>query len=284
MDYDSVANPAIEAFLETHQCLTAMPENSIRILKLLQNPNFNMRQLVKLIEQDAAIAARVIQTVNSAAYARSHKITQLDRATVYLGFNTVKEIVIATTVQSICKPVVVGKYAMRDLWDHSLGVAVLCRELAAKSKTIDSGLGFLAGILHDVGLLLLTQSEPETSAEVFVDAEDRKVPFRTVERTYFGFDHCELGSRLASAWNFPPEVTAAIAWHHAPEQASDEFRPVCMCVIVADTLCAAANVGFPLKTALKKITDDILAEMQLTRDDIDEIMERFKVQLRLQQA
>ena len=151
MGLDTAINTAVETFLDDHQCLNAMPENSARILKLLGDPNFRNKQLVKLIEQDAAIAAKIIRTVNSAAYARANRITQLDRATVYLGFRTVKEIVVATTVQTICKPVVFGRYATRDLWDHSVGVAVLCREFAKRSGQVDPELAFLAGILHDVG-------------------------------------------------------------------------------------------------------------------------------------
>jgi putative nucleotidyltransferase with HDIG domain len=283
MGQDFISNLLIEAFLDNHQCLTAMPENSIRILKVLQNPNFNMRQLVKLIEQDAAVAAKVIQTVNSAAYAKSSRISQLDLATAYLGFRTVKEIVIAVTVQTICKPITIGKYAIRDLWDHSLGVAVLCREFAARSNVVDPEQAFLAGILHDVGLLLCSQSEVETSAELFNDAEDRSSPFPLVEENYFGFDHCELGHHIAIAWNFPADVAAAIRWHHAPDRSPLEFRPLCQLVFIADTLCVESGIGFPLTTAKQTVTNASFAELNLTRADVDEVLARFKMLLRLHQ-
>jgi putative nucleotidyltransferase with HDIG domain len=283
MGRDSAENPAVDAFLDNHQCLTAMPENTTRILKLLQNPNFNMRQLVKLIEQDTAIAAKVIQTVNSAAYAKANRISQLDRATAYLGFRTVKEIVVATSVQALCKPVNIGKYEMRDLWDHCVGVAVLCREFAVRSRAVDPEQAFLAGILHDVGLLLEAQSEPDTSTELCIDAEDRKSPFRIVEENYFRFDHCELGRHLAKAWNFPDDVSAAIFFHHTPDDAPLEFRPICRLLFVADTLCAESGVGFPLTTARQKITNPILDDAQLTRADVDDVLARFKMLIRLHQ-
>jgi putative nucleotidyltransferase with HDIG domain len=281
MGLDTAINTAVETFLDDHQCLNAMSENSARILKLLGDPNFRTRQLVKLIEQDAAIAAKVIRTVNSAAYARANRITQLDRATVYLGFMTVKEIVVATTVQAICKPVVFGKYATRDLWDHSVGVAVLCREFANRSGLVDPELAFLAGILHDVGLLLAAQSEVETTTEICRDAEDLATPFRQVEQSYFGFDHCELGERLAGSWNFPEEVAAAINWHHSPSDAPGPFRCLCQHVFAADTLCGHSGVGFPLTTAFQTVSDSDLHEINLTRSDTDEVLDRFKVLLRL---
>jgi putative nucleotidyltransferase with HDIG domain len=281
MGSDTAINTVVETFLDDHQCLNAIPENSARILKLLSDPNFNNRQLVKLIEQDAAIAAKVIRTVNSAAYARGNRITQLDRATIYLGYKTVKEIVIATTVQTICKPVVFDRYGTQDLWDHCVGVAVLCREFASRSKQVDPELAFLAGILHDIGLLLEAQSEVETTTEICRDTEELAIPFLRVEATYFGFDHCELGERLAHSWSFPDEVTAAIAWHHSPADAPAEFRSLCQHVFVADTLCSKSGVGFPLTTTCQKVTDTNLSEINLTRSDTDAVLNRFKVLLRL---
>jgi putative nucleotidyltransferase with HDIG domain len=281
---DTGANHRIDEFIEDKKCLSAMPESSIRILKLLQDPNFRMEQLIKLVKQDAAIAARIIQVVNSAAYAKTHKITQLDRATIYLGVTTVKEIVMTTAVSSACKPAVIGKYTTRDLWDHSVGVAVLSREFALRTRTLDPELAFLAGILHDIGLLLSAQSETQTSEEVFTDAEDGKTPFRQVEKIYFGFDHCELGARLADAWKFPDEVAAVIRWHHAPEDAPANFRHICTHVFLADTLCAQAGVGFPLTCTLQEADDKSFGQIDLARGDADEVLSRFKVLLRLHQS
>ena len=271
----------IDAFVEDHGCLNALPESAVRILKLLRDPNFRMERLLKLIKQDAAIAARIIQVVNSAAYARSNRITELDRATIYLGVNTVKEIVAAATVQSICKPAVVGKYNTRDLWEHSIGVAILSREFAIHSKVIDPELAFLAGILHDVGLLLSAQSETGTSEEIFLDAEDKALVYTQIEKGYFGFDHCELGGRLAAAWHFPEEVAAVIRWHHSPEMAPDKFRQLCTHVFIADTLCAKAAIGFPLTCALQKADDESFTIAELTHADAEEVMRHFKVLLRL---
>ena len=117
MVQETGTNQALETFLEDHQCIEAMPESSIKILKLIQDPNIGMEQLVRLTRQDTAIAAKVIKTVNSAAYSLNQRMTRLDRATAYMGYNAVKEIVVSSAVASMCRPVVIGKYATRDLWD-----------------------------------------------------------------------------------------------------------------------------------------------------------------------
>ena len=160
---------------------------------------------------------------------------------------------------------------------------MLSREFAVRSQAIDPELAFLAGILHDVGLLLSAQSEVETTEEVFIDAEDRRIPFKDVETSYFGFDHCELGDRLASAWKFPEEVAAAIRWHHSPQDAPEKFRLLCTHLYIADTLCAEAAVGFPLTCAFQHPGDEAFEEVSLTRADADDVLEHFKVLLRLHQ-
>jgi len=275
------ANPAIEAFLEKHQSINAMPESSIRIMRHMRDPDCDMNQLLRLIKQDAALSARIMKAVNSAFYALQTKITQLDRAVVFMGLKAVKEVVISSAMQALCNPVPIGKYSARDLWDHSVGVAVLSRELAVRSKTIDSEDAFLVGMLHDVGLLLAAQCEIDKSAKLFLAAEAKKFPFSMVEQKLFNFDHCELGTRLAEAWRFPEDVSAVIRWHHKPEQAPETIRRLCTHVFISDTLCTAAAIGFPLTCAMQEVTDERLAEVGLTRAMATEVTDKLKILVRL---
>src|SRR5580704_3625069 len=152
-------NPSVEDFLSRHQNIQAMPESTIRILRMTRDPNCNTSHLLKLIEQDAALSARIIKAVNSSFYAVQTKITRLDRAVAFMGLKAVKEVVVSSSLGGLCKDVEIGNFSARDLWDHSVGVAILSRELAVCSGTIDPEDAFLAGMLHDVGLLLAAQSE-----------------------------------------------------------------------------------------------------------------------------
>jgi len=274
-------NPTIDDFLARHQNIQAMPESTIRILRMTRDSNCNISQLFKLIQQDAALSARIMKAVNSSFYALQTKITRLDRAVAFMGLKAVKEVTVSSSLSGLCKDVAIGSYSARDLWDHSVGVAILAREMSIHSKNIDPEDAFLAGMLHDVGLLLAVQSEPEKSRGLFNAADAGEFPFTEVEQSVFGFNHCELGEHLSQKWNLPEYVACVVRWHHCPEKAPEEFRAFCRHVFIADSLCCHGKVGFPLTCVLQEVSDQLLEAARLSRDTVTEVMAKLPILLRL---
>jgi HD-like signal output (HDOD) protein len=274
-------NPSVDVFIGSHSDIQAMPDSAVRIIRLTRDPNCNLNQLLHVIEQDTALAARIIKTVNSAFYSPAAKITRLDRAVAFMGLKAVKEVAIASSLSSMCKDVQIGSYSARSLWDHSVGVGILARELAILARICDPEDAFLNGMLHDVGLLLSAQSEVSKTERVFNAAASGRSPFTDVEQAEFGFDHCELGERLSQIWKFPEHVGAVIRWHHRPEDAPEEFKAACRIVYIADTLCSGVKVGFPLTAASQEVTDQMLSESQISREAAEKVAAKLPILLRL---
>ncbi len=260
------STPLIEAFLERHTNLKALPENTSRILRMVGDRECNSTQLLKLISQDTALAGSIMKSVNSAFYALQTKVLRLDHAVALLGLRAVKEVILSSCLSRLCKSVRIGAYDGRDLWDHSIAVAIMARELAACSNALDSEEAFLAGILHDIALLLAVQSEAELGTKLIGGAEGNNGPFADQELSVFGFNHCQLGGKLAANWGLAPQITAAIQWHHDPEAAPPEHRLLVRHVYVADTLCCEASIGFPVTCKYQQVTDRMLENAHLTRD------------------
>src|SRR5205085_11283339 len=136
----------------------------------------------------------IMKAVNSSFYALQSKVTRLDRAISLMGLKAVKELVLSATVGGVCKAVSFGKYQSRHLWDHSMAVAILARELSIKSNRGDSEEVFLAGMLHDLALLLACQSDSKRATDLFTRAdEDQDDSFQRIETQIFGFSHTQLG-------------------------------------------------------------------------------------------
>jgi putative nucleotidyltransferase with HDIG domain len=159
-----------------------------------------------------------------------------------------------------------GAYDGRDLWDHSVAVAIMARELAVQSSALDPEEAFLAGMMHDIGLLLAVQSEVELGTKLISGAEASNEPFMVQEEGVFGFNHCELGARLADKWGLAPQIAAAMQWHHEPDAAPPEYALLVQHIYVADTLSCEASIGFPLTCKFQQATDQILENAKLTRD------------------
>jgi putative nucleotidyltransferase with HDIG domain len=275
------STPVIEAFIEKHGVVKALPENTSRILRMTSDKECNTAQLLKLISQDTALAASIMKAINSAFYALQTKVTRLDRAVALMGLRAVKEVTLSSCLSGLCKPVRLGAYDGRDLWDHSIAVAIMARELAVHSNALDPEEAFLAGMMHDIALLLAVQSEVELGTKLITGAETSNEPFIVQEQHVFGFNHCELGAQLGSKWNLAPQITAAIQWHHDPEASPPEHQLLLRHIYVADTLSCEASVGFPLTCKLQQVTDEMLENAKLTRDVATAVSAKLPLLLRL---
>jgi putative nucleotidyltransferase with HDIG domain len=275
------AQDVMDVFLKGHNTIQVMPDTSIRLMRLFRDPLCGVNQLLKVIEQDAALSARIIRSVNSAYYGLATKITNLQRAVVLMGLKAVKEVTLATSLIDAKNAVQIGDYSTADLWEHSLAVAVFARELAVRTKQIDPEDAFLAGMLHDLGLLFEAQSEPEKFKMIIGFAAPGNKSFMELEEPIFHFNHCQLGERISQRWEFPEDLMNTIRWHHEPEQASDEHKAICRHVHIADRQCCIAGIGFPLTCGKDAVGDDVLASVQLSREAVDELTGRIQVLLRL---
>jgi HD-like signal output (HDOD) protein len=275
------ATTAVDDFLAKHQTIKAMPDNTARILRLCSDVECNSNELLRIISQDAALAGQILRSANSSFYSQQSKVTRLDRAVAVMGLKAVKEVSLSTSLGSMCKPMRYGAYDSRDLWDHSVGVAILAREIAVRSKKLDSEEAFLAGMLHDLALLLAAQSEPVKATSLFKTADSATGPFTDVERQVWAFTHCELGERLAQMWGFPQSLSSVIRWHHQPDQAPEEDRLLCAHMRVSDTLCCQAKTGFPITCRSQQITDEDLETIHLPREEADALAAKLPQLLRL---
>jgi HD-like signal output (HDOD) protein len=274
-------NSAAEEFLEKHGTIQALPETAIRLIHLFRDPSCSASDLLKIVEQDAALSAKIMRAVNSSFYSLNTKITNLQRAMAYMGIRAVKEVTLASSMTQSVKPIAIGDYSTADLWEHSLAVAIFARELAARTKVGDPEDAFLAGMLHDVGLLFEAQLDPKKCELIFKGAASGDKSLTELEEKTFKFNHCQLGESISTRWKFPEDVRCATRWHHWPEQAPEEHQAICWQVFIADHACCMAGIGFPLTCGKDPLPDDIISVAGVTRESLDELATKLPILLRL---
>lgn len=185
------------------------------ILPRLNDDAFDVNELSDMVAQDPILAARVLRLANSPFYGLPRQVGSLKEAVLILGFSSLRSVVLSAGL--------IGAFSDADAIAHSLATAAAARSLA-KSLKRDQNMAFTAGLLHNLGALLLGHfaadswqalaSEPEATADVRL----------LKEREIFGFDHCELGAEIAADWRFPVAIQAAIRLHpQPPEQAADDL-------------------------------------------------------------
>lgn len=228
--------------------IATLPEITSRIVALVDDPRSSAAQLHKIVAHDPALVSRVLKVVNSAFYGLPGQIGTVDRAIVLLGLNAVKSIAVAASIGQLFRAVRLCEgYTARDLWTHCVSVAITARELARQLRLPIAEEAFLAGMIHDLGILVELQLWPDTLHDICQSARtDASRPFHRIEEERLGVDHQKLGSAIIERWKFPRTCQLVAGHHHDPASLADDNRMLVTLVFAADTLCARAGQGFPL--------------------------------------
>jgi HD-like signal output (HDOD) protein len=242
--------------------LATLPEITTRIIATIEDPRSSVGKLHAIVSHDPALAARILKVVNSAFYGLPGKIASVERAISLLGLTAVKNIAVAASLGQMFRAAkLCDGFTVRDLWTHCVAVGVTARELARRSHTQVADEAFLAGLIHDVGILVELQTWPEQIRGVCETVSSGHGDFCDAERAAMHVDHQVLGKALTERWNFPPGCQDAAGFHHNPASARQETRVLVNLVHVADTLCCRANQGFNLTALNQKLDDALLAEI-----------------------
>ncbi len=259
-----------------------LPHVVIKALKALNDPKSGSSDVAKIISQDEGLTAKILKLANSAYYGFPRSIGTLSEAITILGYKTIKSIIYAAAAHGHLSGELKG-YALDrgELWKHSLGVAVVSREVAKMVKYKDAEQAFVAGLLHDIGKIVLNQFVRFGFTLIMKKVEVEKVPFHEAEKDILGFDHTDIGGKIAEKWNLPKELVDSISHHHSPEKAEVDLRLTSI-VHVSDAICLMLGWGlgadglfYPLsETALENLgvenIDDFIAVASdaLLKDDL----------------
>jgi putative nucleotidyltransferase with HDIG domain len=204
--------------------LPAMPVIAQKILALDLQSDEGERDMLKLIEQDPQIAAKIIGLANTPLFGASKSVTSVSDAAMLLGITRVKSVTLGIAVMSSLVKKSTGKLDIKGLWLHSLAIALALRTLArampAGTRPLDDEL-FLAGLLHDIGYMVLNHLDQPRSDQLHsrFAAESERDSYE-IEAELLEMNHCELGAELARFWNLPDVIVAVLRYHHTPDNAS----------------------------------------------------------------
>ena len=253
--------------------INSLPEVTTRIVEVVEDPRSTAQDMHDIVKHDPALAAKILKIVNSAFYGLPSQIASLDRAIVMLGLSAVKNIALAASLSRLFRPGSISEhFAARDLWTHCIAVGVCARLLAQRSYgQVEET--FVAGLVHDMGLLIEYQLFPAKLKAVADACHAQPQDFCAAEREGIGADHQAFGAALAAKWKFPPGLRAAIAYHHRTEKLKPEFKRVVTAISVADTICCQNEIGFYLTAQVQEVTNEALELIGVGEQQVAELLE-----------
>jgi len=210
-----VGGEKLAALIHSIDTLPSLPDIYVQLTALLKQENIGSSQIAAVIEQDMAMAGQLLKLVNSAYFSLSHTIDSMTEAVNYLGLEMVRNLVLAQHLFVQCSPEEHRQFDILPLWRHSLHVAGLAKQLVspAGENCPLHNLAYLAGLVHDIGKLILIRALPGTYRQVLNECARSGRDQHEVELELLGTDHAALGGYLATLWGFPRVIAEAVALH-----------------------------------------------------------------------
>jgi putative nucleotidyltransferase with HDIG domain len=251
--------------------LQTQPAVIARITQLLQDPATNAEELGKAIKTDQVLASRVLKLVNSAFYGFPGKIGSISHAMVLLGFSTVKNIVLTASVLDIFKANNGGSFNAQDVWKHSLACGVSAQCLARAVGYEFQEECFVAGLLHDIGKVVLFQLAPNDFSRVIEYADKTKTLFYDSECKLLGINHQEIGGMLIEQWRLPPKILSAVSSHHNPAPPEDDDSKLTAIVHCADIFARALGYGNGGDKKIPPVSDTVWNALNMDNVNLERL-------------
>lgn len=243
-----------------------------QIQKVINDPNVSAGEIARILAEDPAMSVKVLKLTNSAFYGLAREIESVKEAVVIVGMEAVKNLVLSASVLDMFKGDEVDQEFQEQFWRHSLATAVASRFLARKLRNrgiVDPDSAFSAGLLHDVGKMVLCCFLPDENAKVKQEREQNQTdPDVVVEEKALGYNHTQIGGFLAGQWKLPERLIDAISLHHQP-QLSESEEPI---AYIAHLSNYVAQITFLEKNdmyLLAPLEPPVLEYMGIAEEDVD---------------
>lgn len=219
-----------------------MPRAATTLLGLLEDPNTSPVQIEEVLRQDPGLTANLLKLTNSAYFGLPSQVGSVRQAVMLLGWKRVSQLVMTSCVSAMMdRPVPGYDLPAGELWGHSIAVSVASENLVKELNIPGAQEVYTAGLLHDMGKVVLGAFVKEELAAIEAKA-DEGVAFEVAEQVVLGTDHAEVGAQILRRWSFPAPIVNAVRWHHAPDQAGEDSVLVDV-VSVANVLCLMMGIG-----------------------------------------
>ncbi len=255
--------------------LVSLPEVCLRVNEMMEDPATSAKELGEVISRDTGLTARLLKIVNSSFYGFPSKIETVSRAVTVIGLRELRGLVLAASAVETFSKIPTEVLNRVHFWRHSVYCGVVAQLVAEECKVLHSERLFVAGLLHDIGKLIIAHRLPEEMKTIKnrVAAEQR-FDFE-VEQDVLGFDHADVGGALLREWKMPPTLCDAVEYHHRPSEAEESLMDAAM-VHLANSITGMAEEGLDvdIETMIQPVDEQIWAVLGVDASIIETVSKK----------
>jgi putative nucleotidyltransferase with HDIG domain len=267
---------AIRAKVEGITKILTIPTVVTRIMSLVDTGTVSAAEIAEEVSRDQVLAAKVLKLVNSGFYGFRQPVNTITHAMVLLGFDVMKTVVTTASVVDIVDTM---NQFMEGLWEHSLATARAASALAERMEVDDPEEYGLAGLLHDMGKVVIAQTFPAEHAQIREVVAKRNCLQIDAELEVLGVTHADVGMWLLKKWSLPPKMVYPIAYHSNFHPRRD-YADRTAVVHIADILCRAMGIGYPGDNRMPRVNQEAWSMLKLSMEDVEHVCHRLDEEVR----
>lgn len=268
---------SIETILDFGDKLPAFPGAVAEVIRLISDETADNDRIAAVLQRDQGMTAQVLKLANSAFYGVSRRVSTVKQALLVLGRNAVRSLVVAVASQEFLGRPQPGYMLDRgQLWEHSIATGVAAALVANRVRYRPADEAFVAGLLHDIGKVVLSEYLAQRSDELTarLDSQTELVSFIELERELLHIDHATLGGMLLERWQLPPRLGRAIRFHHAPADAGDDWKLAAV-VHAANALTLTVGIGLGIDGLQYVLDEESLTKLGLVPGDLESLADEL---------
>ena len=263
----------VDRILKSIKTIPAFPATGNKVAQLLEKADYSVSQVANIIKFDPSMTANILKMSNSAYFSPLHRISNINDAVTYLGQKNLLRAIQTAGISKYYKKGASGYFdKTTDLWEHCVAVALMSQILSKKIIGKEDTTLYTAALLHDVGKIIMGEFVRDSLPKISLLVSEKNMSFLDAEEAVLGINHADLGGKIAEHWNFPVEITEAIAYHHRPDLLEKEGKILPWIVYMADQACLMLGVGGGVEGLAQRAVSELLKKFNLRMRDLETSM------------
>jgi HD-like signal output (HDOD) protein len=264
--------------------LPSLPSIVYELSRIINDPMSSTKEVEEVMATDIGMTAKVLKLANSAYYAIPGGVTSLSRAIAFIGFDTIHQLVLSSSIIDALKTNGAPRFNINEFWKHSVAVAIGAETIGKHTGHPNPGDMFTSGLVHDMGKVALYICVPDLLTEILKHVDEHKSTFLDAEKVISDIDHNEIGGLLSEKWKLPKAISAAAKFHHETNPnvrggLSPEINMTVDIVVLSNLLIHALKFGNSGHTKILGAPTDLLARLRITDGEMGTVVRTIKANL-----
>jgi len=249
-----------------------------RLNEAINHPRTSVNDIGKIITEDQGLTARLLRLANSPMFGYFGKVDSISKAVTIIGTQQLRDLALAASVMGIFKGIPEDLMSMAGFWRHSIACGIIARSLATWRREVNVERFFVAGMLHDIGQLIMATILGDLVKEMIEKSRSEDLLYFDVERDRLGFDHAEAGGALLKEWKIPANITDPVTYHHNPSR-TDMFPLEASLIHLADIICQAFEFGQSCEQLVPPLDGSAWDRLGMSPDQLWVILKEVEPQI-----